>query len=649
MPRIKAIGILRTVVRIPHNHLRGTEQLRCTASDRDVAYYPSMYVLPPIRDTTCTTPPPMSLDDLSLGNELKDGFKTTQKWIQNGIDWLADIDDFYKERATIEREYSARLRELCQKHFDKKAKNSLHLSVGDEPQITPGSLEAASVVLWNDVLTQTEAISKERDNFASQLQSKVGLNLNTLQAKLDKIARHIAGINEFLISEKKASEEDVNKAKKAYDGLCQKTEAARQKTEKSASEKYQQKLREKEVDMNIGKNHYLMRISVANRLKDKYFFQDLPEVLDYFQELNESRVAILNKLIKNANIIERNSNDKVKELLFAVDETIEQNNPKLDTAMFVKHNTADWTEPTDFYFTPCDFWHDDELLVTSEPELTDLKKQLSTSLNAYARSKELTLGAKQKLEEVSASRKASQDSTTLKFDTKLFDALCLLQKFMKEDSARVRSEVEIEIIQNFAGGKDLSYHEARQEKKSRFGLFKSSKPATLEVSDTHSVHTATSEVTTHSGGLGGIFSLRRSNTTSTSKHTPSAKAIYAYDATGDDEISVTQGEELEVVEADDGSGWTMVLTSGGARGLVPTSYIEVFTEKKKGPSVAPRRGAKRVRYVEAMYDYNAEEPNELTIRVGDKISVIKDDADGWTEGEINGQKGLFPTAYAKAV
>lgn len=591
----------------------------------------------------------MSLDDLSLGNELKDGFKTTQKWIQNGIDWLSDIDEFYKERVAIEREYSARLRELCQKHFDKKAKNSLHLSVGDEPQITPGSLESASVVLWNDVLTQTEAISKERDNFASQLQSKICLNVMTLQAKLEKIARHISGINDFLISEKKASEEDVSKAKKAYDALCQKTEAARQKTEKSASEKHQQKLREKEVDMNIGKNHYVILLSVANRLKDKYYFQDLPEVLDYFQELNELRVAILNKLLKNANIVERNSNDKVKELLFAVDETIEQNNPKLDTAMFIKHNTADWAEPEDFYFVPCDFWHDDESLVTKEPELTDLKKKLSVSLSAYSAAKESTLSAKQKLEEISGTRRASPDATTLKFDAKLFDALTCLQRFMKEDSARVRSEVEIEIIQNFAGGQDLSYHEVKQEKKHRFGLFKSAKPATQEFhSDNQSIHTVASEVTAHSGGLGGIFSLRRNNTTST-KFTPSAKALYAYDASGDDEVSITVGEDLEVVGADDGSGWTTVLTSSGTRGLVPTSYIEVFAEKKKGPSVAPRKGAKRVRYVEALYDYNAEEANELTIRAGDKITVITDDADGWTEGEVNGQKGLFPTAYTKAV
>ena len=131
---------------------------------------------------------------------------------------------------------------------------------------------------------------------------------------------------------------------------------------------------EKQVIMNNGKNEYLIKINVANRLKDKYYYQDVPEILDYLQELNEDRVELMNKLLKNASIIERNSADKVKEKLHAIDQTIEQNNPKLDITMFIKHNAVDWKEPQDFYFIPCSFWHDDESLIIKEPELTELKK-----------------------------------------------------------------------------------------------------------------------------------------------------------------------------------------------------------------------------------------------------------------------------------
>lgn len=603
----------------------------------------------------------MSLEELSIGSELKDSYSITEKWVANGINWLSDIDEFYKERASIEREYAGKLRELTKRHFEKKAKNSSHLSVGDEPQITPGSLESASVVLWNEVLTQTEAIAKERDNFALEISNKISANLSKLQVKLNKISKHIAAINDFLNSEKKETEEEVNKAKKHYYTLCQNTENTRQKSEKSASEKYQQRLREKEIDMNIGKNNYLIRISVANRLKDKYYFQDLPELLDYFQDLNESRVGILNKLLKNASIIERNCNDKVKELLHEIDSTIEQNNPKLDTAMYIKHNVVAWKEPEDFYFIPCDFWHDDESLITKEPELTDLKKRLNSSLNNYAGAKDATLSAKQKLEEVAERRKTSDDTLTLKFDVALDDALTLLQKFMREDSSRVKSEVEIEIIQNFAGDQDLSYVEIKKEKKSRFGLFKNHKtPTTSELvsNDIQSIHTVGSNTTAHSGGIGGIFSLRRNKTVS-SQSGPTAgkaRATYPYEATGEDEITIAQGEDLDVVEEDDGSGWTLVRsTLTGKQGLAPTSYLEITKNddgvKKKGPSVAPRRGAKRVQYVEALYDYTADEDNELSILAGDKIVLIQEDTDGsgWTEGELNGERGLFPTSYVRKV
>lgn len=594
----------------------------------------------------------MSLEELSIGNELRDQYKGTAKWINNGGTWLSDIEEFYKERANIEREYSTRLLELCKKHFDRKAKNSSHLSVGDDPHITPGSLESASVVLWNEVLTQTEAIAKERDGLANEINTKICQNLNRLQTKTLHISARIDGIHTFLELEKKAVNEDVNKAKKNYDALCQSTENARQKTEKLASEKYQAKLREKEVDMNMGKNNYLIRISVANRLKDKYYFQDLPEVLDYFQELNESRVAILNKLLKNASIIERNSNDKVKELLHVIDATVDQNNPKLDTAMYIKHNAVAWKEPGDFYFIPCDFWHDDETLITKEPELTELRRRLNSSLNSYSVAKESTIVAKQRLEESAVARKDSADALTLKFDVKFDEALTLLQRFMKEDLSRVKSEVEIEIIQNFAGDQDLSYVEQKKEKKSKFGFLKShNTAASADNGDAHSIHTVASNITSHSGGL---FSLRRNKTiTSESSLSSKAKVLYAYEAAGDDEISLLAGDILEIIEEDDGSGWT-TLRSGAKQGLAPTSYLEITREqleKKKGPSVAPKRGAKKVQYVEALYDYAADEDNELAIQAGDRIVLIQDDTDGsgWTEGELDGRRGLFPTSYVKKI
>ncbi|ODV76745.1 FCH-domain-containing protein [Suhomyces tanzawaensis NRRL Y-17324] len=597
--------------------------------------------------------------EISIGNDLKDSFKPTSKWINNGINWLSDVEEFYRERAAIEKEYSTKLKELCKRHFDKKAKVSALVSVGDNPQVTPGSLESASLVLWTDVLTQTEAIAEEKNNFHRELNSKVGDNLVLLKSKTTQIAKQIERINEHLVSEKDKSEEEVNKAKKAYDSLCQVTEGVREKTEKSASEKYQRRLDEKTVDMNNGKNDYLIKINIANRLKDKYYYQDVPELLDYFQELNENRVGLVNKILKNAGIIERNSNDKCKEKLHLIDGTINQNEPKLDTAMYIKHNIVDWKEPSDFYFIPSSIWHDDEALVVKEPELTTLKKRLNERSIEYNKVEERCLDTKQKLEEATLARKLDPSELTLKFDGKLLTSLSILHTFMKQDGERVRNEVEIEVIQNFAGDKDLSYYEEARAKKSTFGFLRSKskkgKPTGNGESDSQSIHTVKS-ANSHTPGM---FSLRKKAHSILSGHSTdggdTAKALYEYSATGDDEVSISAGDQLLVTGEDDGSGWTKVRLGDGSEGLVPSTYIEITRtgsgDKKKGPSVAPKRGAKRVQYVEALYDYQADGDDEITISAGDRIVLIQDDTDGsgWTEGELNGQRGMFPTSYVKKV
>lgn len=62
-------------------------------------------------------------------------------WVAGGIAWLDDIQQFYRERSVIEKEHAAKLNALAKKYFEKKSKKSSSLSVGDNPALTPGSLE----------------------------------------------------------------------------------------------------------------------------------------------------------------------------------------------------------------------------------------------------------------------------------------------------------------------------------------------------------------------------------------------------------------------------------------------------------------------------------------------------------------------------
>lgn len=52
-------------------------------------------------------------------------------------------------------------------------------------------------------------------------------------------------------------------------------------------------------------------------------------------------------------------------------------------------------------------------------------------------------------------------------------------------------------------------------------------------------------------------------------------------------------------------------------------------------------------YGVALYEFRAMEPGELDFDVGDRIRVISTLDDGWLEGELRGQRGIFPHRFVK--
>lgn len=53
--------------------------------------------------------------------------------------------------------------------------------------------------------------------------------------------------------------------------------------------------------------------------------------------------------------------------------------------------------------------------------------------------------------------------------------------------------------------------------------------------------------------------------------------------------------------------------------------------------------------VRALYEFWAENPAELSFQLGDIITVVNKEDEGWWEGELNGKKGLFPANYVEIV
>ena len=180
-------------------------------------------------------------DEIRFGDQLKDGFKSVNSWVSHNISWIDDIQQFYRERSVIEREYASKLNGLVKRGMEKKAKKSTILSVGDSPTMTPGSLESASLATWQTQLATLDQLAAEHDQFGKSLLINLADPLKTLQGRYEELRRAHADYAAKLERERDAAYSDLRKCKARYDAVCQEVENRRKKgTEGKAQIAFQQ-------------------------------------------------------------------------------------------------------------------------------------------------------------------------------------------------------------------------------------------------------------------------------------------------------------------------------------------------------------------------------------------------------------------------
>lgn len=395
---------------------------------------------------------------VSFGAELKDGYKPVDGWVSNGITWLEEIQLFYRERSAIEKEYSDKLTTLAKKYYDKKAKRSSNLSVGDTPALTPGSLESASLTTWTTQLSTLEARAGEHNRFAGDLLSRVVNPLEDSQKRLEELRRSHVEYQNKLNKERDSTYGDLKKMKAKYDSVCSEVESRRKKQESAfdmgktkAASAYNQHL----IEMNNAKNTYLIGINVTNKLKECYYHEYVPDLLDSLQDLNETRVAKLNAIWSTASALEAATLQKSTEHMKHLSAEIPRNDPRLDSVMFVRHNAVQWQDPADFVFEPSPVWLDTDAMATDETAKIFLRNILTKSKPLISEMKAQSQQKQKELENVKRAReniRAGRD--------KRDELDCVRSQFAVQEELhavekqRMTAEVETSTITSVVG--DLS-------------------------------------------------------------------------------------------------------------------------------------------------------------------------------------------------
>ncbi|WBW73375.1 cofilin/tropomyosin family [Schizosaccharomyces osmophilus] len=155
----------------------------------------------------------------------------------------------------------------------------------------------------------------------------------------------------------------------------------------------------------------------------------------------------------------------------------------------------------------------------------------------------------------------------------------------------------------------------------------------------------TPNIQTHEGEYESNVASRASESSS---KTP-AVVIYDYSPEEENEMELTEGERIEIVDFVD-EGWWLGENSNGKQGLFPSNYVELLQEETIAPVQASESNVESgsgLISVKAVYDYEAQEGNELTFFENDIITDVDRIDPNWWEGECHGRRGLFPSNYVE--
>lgn len=129
-----------------------------------------------------------------------------------------------------------------------------------------------------------------------------------------------------------------------------------------------------------------------------------------------------------------------------------------------------------------------------------------------------------------------------------------------------------------------------------------------------------------------------------------AHVVFGYQAGREDELTITEGEWLEVIEEGDADEWVKARNQHGEAGFVPERYLnfpDLSLPESSHGSDNPSGAEPTAFLARALYSYIGQSEEELSFPEGALIRLLpraQDGVDdGFWRGEFGGHVGVFPS------
>lgn len=571
---------------------------------------------------------------MGFGEAFRDQLGDVNTYTQNGISFLTDFREFLKERAKIEHQYAQAMDQLS-KTYTKKLKKTgqSFYGAGSSFSLVQTDAEALGTcaLAFLRLLTETETMAKSRTQLADKIGNEVTNALKFEMKRKDEARLKHMAFADTLQKNFDAQKADTERSRNNYryagkevDNAYQKYDNAKKDTETDRSAK---EWNDALIEKNDRQNEYILSFHSLNAQKKRYYFTEMPSLMDHLQVLNEHIITRGKEILADCVKIDQQCIDEWKASLDSITQAINAVDPAADSSLFIQHVSKPWTEPPNFIFEP--YIEQDTNTLLTHPQqiyLLNTLQKLMTELDGHQ--KEIT-----NLTKSIDGVKNLYDAYVK--DPKLGDPVEVLQQVIDSERAlimretqRIKVQTQIDEIKNLIG-KDV---EIKQHQ--------------MKTVSSGNCIICNSSMTLFSKGFACSVCQVKCHQKCLVKIPPQCGTEY---------VPPPQLQPIGISSNPKGAtnlkkSPSMIKAKGSSVNLSNASMSSTFHGPTSTAPAAPPSVPAIIGHAKALYDFVGSNEGELTVREGDIVNVIEfDDGNGWLTGEFKGAYGVVPTNYVERV
>ncbi|KAL1783280.1 cdc42-interacting protein 4 isoform X4 [Sigmodon hispidus] len=544
---------------------------------------------------------------MDWGTELWDQFEVLERHTQWGLDLLDKYVKFVKERAEVEQAYAKQLRSLVKKYLPKRPTK-------DDPEVKFSQHQS-----FVQLLQEVNDFAGQRELVAESLGIRVCLELTKYSQEMKqerkmhfqegrRAQQQLENGFKQLETSKRKFERDCREAEKAAhtaERLDQDINATKADVEKA---KQQAHLRNHMAEES--KNEYAAQLQRFNRDQAHFYFSQMPQIFDKLQDMDERRATRLGAgygLLSEAELQVVPIIGKCLEGMKLAAESVDAKN---DSQVLIELHKSGFARPGDLEFE--DF---SQVMnrVPSDSSLgaPDGRPELRTA-SSRSRAKRWPFGKKnktvatedfshlppeqqrkrlqQQLEERNRELQKEEDQReALKKMKDVYEKTpqmgdpASLEPRIAETLGNIeRLKLEVQKYEAWLAEAESRVLSNRGDSLSRHSR-PPDPPATAPPDSSSSSNNSGSqdnkesseEPPSEEGQDTPIYTEFDEDFEEPASPIGHCVAIYHFEGSSEGTISMSEGEDLSLMEEDKGDGWTRVRRKQGGEGYVPTSYLRV--------------------------------------------------------------------------